>query len=153
MPQSGQSLFQRLPLGTQCRRRCWWGSAGVGADVTNPNRIARSVIKSSALASALAQVARNKMKDECVLVFLFFFEFFLMRLYRALRGCSCGSREFRRGPDDGHNHRQGATSSTSRVTSIQGQSRTRTAWAIPVRNPRAGTAPLLTVDMARWLQS
>ena len=26
---------------------------------------------------------------------------FLMRLYRALRGCSCGSRGFRRGPDDG----------------------------------------------------
>ena len=26
-----------------------------------------------------------------------------MRLYRALRGCSCGSRGFRQGPDDGHN--------------------------------------------------
>ena len=34
-----------------------------------------------------------------------------------------------RGPDDGHSHRQGATSSTSRVTSLQGQSRARTAWA------------------------
>ena len=42
-----------------------------------------------------------------------------MRFYRALRGCSCGSRGFRRGPNDGHNHRQGATSSTSRVTSPQ----------------------------------
>jgi len=38
-----------------------------------------------------------------------------MRLYFALRGCSCGSSGFRRGPDDGHNHRQGATSSTSRT--------------------------------------
>ena len=29
----------------------------------------------------------------------------------------------------------------------------RTAWAIPVRNPRAGAAPLLTVVVARRLQS
>ena len=36
----------------------------------------------------------------------FFSFFFGMRLYRALRGCSCGSRGFRRGPDDGHNRRQ-----------------------------------------------
>ncbi len=43
-----------------------------------------------------------------------------MRLYRALRGCSCGSRGFRRGPDDGHNHRQGAL--TSRLTTPQGGS-------------------------------
>ena len=74
------------------------------------------------------------------LLFFFDFFFFLMRLYRALRGCSCGSRGFRRGPDDGHNHRQGATSSTSRVTSLQGQSGARTAWAISVRSPRAETA-------------
>ena len=66
---------------------------------------------------------------------------------------SYGSRGFLRGPDDGYNHRQGATSSMRRVISLQGQSRARTAWAIPVRNPRAGTAPLLTVVMARWLQS
>ena len=70
----------------------------------------------------------------------FFWGFLLMRLYRALRGCSCGSRGFRRGPDDGHNHWQGATSSTSRVTSLQGQSGARTAWAISVRSPRAETA-------------
>ena len=54
-----------------------------------------------------------------LLRFFFLGGFFLMRLYRALRGCSCGSRGFRRGPDDRHNHRQGATSSTSRVTSLQ----------------------------------
>ena len=47
-----------------------------------------------------------------------FFPLFLMGLYRALK------------PNDGHNHRQGATSRTSRVTSLQGQSRARTAWAI-----------------------
>ena len=35
-----------------------------------------------------------------------------MYLYRSLRGCSYGSRGFPRGPDDGHNHRQGAASST-----------------------------------------
>ena len=35
------------------------------------------------------------------------------------------SRGFRRGPDDRHDHRQGATSSTSRVTSLQGQSGAR----------------------------
>ena len=74
----------------------------------------------------------------CTVGFIYFL--FLMRLYRALRGCSCGSRGFRRGPDDGHNHRQGATSSTSRVTSLQGQSGARTAWAISVRSPRAETA-------------
>ena len=71
-----------------------------------------------------------------------------MRLYPALRGYSCGSRGFLRGPDDGHNHRQGATSSTSRVISLQGQSGARTAWAIPVRNPRAGTASLLSYTSA-----
>ena len=42
-----------------------------------------------------------------------------MRLYRALRGYSCGSRGFRRGPDGGQNHRQGATSSTSRVICLE----------------------------------
>ena len=45
-----------------------------------------------------------------------FFWFFLMRLYRALRGYSCGSRGFLRGPDDGHNPREGATSSTGGVS-------------------------------------
>ena len=58
-----------------------------------------------------------------------------MRLYRALRGYSCGSRGFRRGPDDGQNHRQGATSSTSRVISLQGQSGARTALVVRTRPP------------------
>ena len=36
-----------------------------------------------------------------------------MRLYRALNDCSYGSRGGSRGPNGGHNHRQGATSRTS----------------------------------------
>ena len=35
-----------------------------------------------------------------------------------------------RGPDGGHNRRQGVTSSTNMVTALHGQSRARTAWAI-----------------------
>ena len=65
--------------------------------------------------------------------FMIFFDEVVPRTY------SCGSRGFRRGPDDGHNHRQGATSSTSRVISLQGQSGARTAWAIPGSTYKAET--------------
>jgi len=38
------------------------------------------------------------------IIYLFYLE---MRLYRALKGCSCGSRGVRRGPNDGHNGEPG----------------------------------------------
>ena len=52
-----------------------------------------------------------------------------MRLYRALRSYSYGSRGFQT-TDDGHDHRQGAPSTLSRGIALQGQARARTAWAI-----------------------
>ena len=92
-------------------------------------RVSRAPTHLSALKSRLhiicraTNVTRRRRLPPTLADCGFFLFFFLMRLYRALRGYSCGSRGFLRGPDDGHNHRQGAASSTSRVISLQGQSR------------------------------
>ena len=82
-----------------------------------------------------------------------FIIFFLMRLYpgsttahsevQYAEGCSCGSRGFL---EDQMIYiitgRAPLTSSTSRVTSLQGQSRARTAWAISVRTLGCSTVVL-----------
>ena len=58
----------------------------------------------------LARLPQHRMRRSAfIIIIIIIFDEFIPRT-----GYSCGSCGFRRGPDDGHNHRQGATSSTSR---------------------------------------
>ena len=112
----------RRPRSDRCRRRCFccFGSPGEGVLFAIPTvRGYSSPFYSSSLSSPLALSPHRRSGARCGrprivspgarCVSMDIFIIFGLRLSRALKGCSCGSRGVLRGPNDGHNHRQGAT--------------------------------------------